>query len=869
MGSKQVQYNIGGMSCSFCAETINKAYGRQEGVKDVDVSLAHEELLVEYDDDEISEVEVKDVVRDLGYTIRDPDKEKRFEEQQEELDEGKRHLWISGIASILTFGLMAVMVARNGWNIFAETDARWMWYGSLALALVTMFGPGRYIKRKAWQSLRRGIFNQHVLLEAGAFAGLAGGFLGWFVFTGPGFPVVHFLAVSTFITTYHILSEYTSLIVRTRGSRAVNDLMDLQPDTARRITEDGEVEEVEVDELEVGDRVRVKPGENIPTDGEVVDGQSAVDESVATGESAPVDKAPGDEVIGGSVNETGTLLVEVTATGEDAFLNQVARQIEEARAMKPDIVQLADKILKYFVPGVLSIAAGAFLFWVLVPVVFPGTFLGSGPQFETAAFAALAVLVLGYPCALGMATPLALIRGGGEAAKRGILMRSGDAFQVFRDVDHIVLDKTGTITEGEPSVDTIVGIGDNAEVDVLRTAASAEAFSEHPLADAILDHADEHDVSFPDPEEFDSVTGKGVRVQVDGDDVLVGKPGWLTGEGVDLSVADEEIERLQSRGLTTVGVVVGGDLIGLIGIGDELKPDARETVDRMKDAAIIPVMITGDNERTAHAVAEEVGIDRVMAEVLPDDKRDEVEKLQDDSHRVAMVGDGINDAPALTQADIGVAIGAGTDIAIESADIVLMGDRLGGVMDAYEIGETSYKKTKQNLIAAFSFNGIGVSAAVTGMVHPVFAMIAMIASVSAVLANSFAGQLLSGEGLKTDFEVETVEPEAPSKAEPDTEAAPGAATESTATESAETDGKEQPARETATFDVDLNCGGCEDRITDALDEREGVREIAADADAQRVAVTFNPHQVSADDLRDAIADLGYTVEIGATPASAD
>jgi cation transport ATPase len=395
-----------------------------------------------------------------------------------------------------------------------------------------------------------------------------------------------------------------------------------------------------------------------------------------------------------------------------------------------------------------------------------------------------------------MATPLALIRGGGEAAKRGILMRSGDAFQVFRDVDHVVLDKTGTITEGEPAVDTIVGLGGTAEVDVLRTAASAEAFSEHPLAEAILDHADEHDVNFPDPDEFDSVTGNGVVATVDGEDILVGKPGWLD-EEIDLSVAEEQIQRFQGKGLTTIGVVVreahsvrksrsdfrspseprsgsedaserssgqersdgprDGDLIGLVGIGDEIKSDATETIGRMKDRNVTPVMITGDNERTAQAVAEEVGIERVMADVLPDDKREEVEKIQDDGGRVAMVGDGINDAPGLTQADIGVAIGAGTDIAIESADIVLMGDRLGGVMDAYEIGETSYAKTKQNLIAAFSFNGLGVSAAVTGLVHPVFAMIAMIASVSLVLANSFAGQLLSGEGIKTDFAVETVE----------------------------------------------------------------------------------------------------------------
>ncbi|MGQ5514677.1 heavy metal translocating P-type ATPase [Halococcus saccharolyticus] len=861
MTTQQAQYNVGGMSCSFCAETITKAYDRTDGVEDVDVSLAHEEVLVQYDDDQLGDAELKDTLRDLGYTIRDPNKEKRFEEQQEELDQGKRQLLISGIASLLALGLMGLMVVRNGWNIFAETDQQWMWYGSLALALGTMFWPGLYIKKKAYNSLKRGIFNQHVLLEAGAFAGLTGGFLGWFVF--PSFPVVHFFIVSTFITTYHILSEYTSLIVRTRASRAVQDLMDLQPDTARRVTEDGEVEDVEVDELDVGDNVRVKPGENIPIDGEVIDGESAVDESVATGESAPVDKQPGDEVIGGSVNETGTLLIEVTATGEDAFLNQVAQQIEEARAMKPGIIQLADKILKYFVPGVLSIAAAAFLFWVIIPAAFPGTILGSGPQLQTAAYAALAALVLGYPCALGMATPLALIRGGGEAARNGILMRSGDAFQVYRDVDTVVLDKTGTITQGEPAVNTVVGIGEHPEVDVRRTAASAEAFSEHPLADAILDHADELDLGFSDPAEFDSVTGKGVTATVDGDDVLVGKPGWLTDEGVDLSDGENVVEDLQDRGLTTIGVVVNGELVGVVGIGDEIKDDATATIQRIKDAGIDPVMITGDNERTAQTVAGEVGIDRMMAEVLPDDKREEIRRLQDEQNeRVAMVGDGINDAPALTQADIGIAIGAGTDIAIESADIILMGDHLGGVMDAYEIAQTSYKKTRQNLIGAFSFNGIGVTAATTGLIHPVFAMIAMVLSVSAVLANSFAGQLLSGGGIKTDFTIEGVETDKTSEPEP-----PGKSEEVTADEAKD---DEKPARETATFDTGLNCGSCEDRVTDTLDERDGVREIHADADEQCVEVTFNPHRITTDELRETIADLGYEVgSVERCPASSD
>jgi Cu+-exporting ATPase len=743
MGTTQEQFNVGGMSCSFCAESIEKAYRRTEGVEDVDVSLAHEEVLVQYDDDHLSDVEVKDTLRDLGYTIRDPDKAKRYEQQQAELADGKRRLLLAGGASIVVAALMGWMILVMG---RFESASLAMDLVTLGLALGTMFGPGRYIKEKAFQSLRRGIYNQHVLLEAGAFGGLLGGSLGLFVF--PSFPTVHFFAVAVFITTYHILSEYTSLVVRTRASQAVQGLLDLQPDVARRVSDDGDIEEVPVDDLDVGDRVRVKPGENIPVDGTVIEGTSTVDESVATGESIPEEKTDGDEVIGGSVNETGTLLVEVTATGEDAFLNQVAREIEEARAMKPGIIQLADRVLKYFVPGVLTIAGLSFLFWVVAPIAWE-----AAPSVQRGVFAALAVLVLGYPCALGMATPLALIRGGGKAADRGILMRSGDAFQIFPDVDHIVLDKTGTITVGEPAVSEVVGFGTD-EADVLATAVSAEAFSEHPLADAVLEAADERGVEYGDPDAFDSVTGKGVRATVDGDAVLAGKPGWLSDERIDLSNGRDDIERLQRRGLTVVGVVRDGDLLGLVGIGDEVKRDAAGTVQRMRDAGITPVMITGDNERTANAVAEDVGIDRVMADVLPDEKREEIGRLQAAGHRVAMVGDGINDAPALTQADVGIAIGAGTDIAIESADIVLMGDRLGGVMDAYEIGMESYRKTRQNLVTAFAFNGVGVATATTGLVHPVFAMLAMVLSVSAVLANSFAGQLLSGAGVNTEFAVE-------------------------------------------------------------------------------------------------------------------
>lgn len=841
----QAQYDVGGMSCSFCAESIRKAFDRIDGVDRVNVSLAHEEVLIEYDEEQVTDVTLRDTLRELGYTIRDPDKAKRYEEQQAELVTAKRRLILSGTAAILIAGLMLWMIFVMGQF---ESESLVMDVITLGLALGTMFGPGWYIKTKAYYSLRRGILNQHVLLEAGAFAALIGGLLGMTIF--PEFPTVHFFAVAVFITAYHILSGYTSLVVRTRASRAVEGLLDLQPDTARRVRADREIEEVEVSELSVGDRVRVKPGESIPVDGTIVEGDSTVDESVATGESMPEEKASGDDVIGGSVNQTGSLLVEVTAVGEDAFLQQVARQIEEARALKPGIVQLADRVLKYFVPAVLVIGAASFLFWTVAPLS-----IGASPNVQRGAFAALAVLVLGYPCALGMATPLALIRGGGMAANRGILMRSGDAFQIFPEITTFVLDKTGTITQGAPAVDTVVAL-DDSEVEVLATAASAEAFSEHPLADAILDYAHEQEVAFPEPDQFESVTGKGVRATVDGREVLVGKPGWLGEEGVDLTEGLSDIERLQERGKTVSGVTVGGALVGLIAIGDAIKADARETIDRIKVAGLMPMMITGDNERTAHAVADEVGIDHVMAEVLPDDKTQEVRTLQSEGGRVAMVGDGINDAPALTQADIGIAIGAGTDIAIESADVVLMGDRLGGVMDAYEIGKGSYRKTRQNLIAAFSFNGIGVTAATTGLVHPIWAMIAMVLSVTAVLANSFGGQLLSEEGIQISFDVEEASVDELERREGDLDR-----TELTDSEFVPVEedavGSVKAARERASFPVDLTCEGCEQRVTTHLGEHGGVCDVQANAENKRVDVEFNPHVLSAGEIRAVIEDLGY------------
>ncbi|MFB6279319.1 MAG: heavy metal translocating P-type ATPase, partial [Salinibacter sp.] len=644
MSQQKLQLKIGGMACSFCAESLNKAFGRMDGVEDVNVSLAHEEVLLQYDDGRIEESDLTQTIRELGYTIRDPDKVKAFEEQQAELRTHRNRLLV---ASGFTAAALAIMAA-----MWLGVTAPWFKYATGGLALATMFGPGWYIKKKAYQSLRRGILNQHTLLEFGAFSGLTGGIAG---LVHPAFPAAEFFGVSVFVTTYHVLSGWSANTVRARARKAVRKLLDLQPDTARRI-EDGEEREVEVDRLAVGDRVRIRPGEKIPVDGRVVDGASGVDESIVTGESVPVEKGEGDAVVGGSVNQTGTLVVEVTTVGEDAFLHQVARHVEEARALKPGVIQLVDRVLTYYVPGVIAFAGGAVLIWT------GGAWLVTGQvNLVRGLFAMLAVFVMGYPCALGMATPLALIRGGGLAADRGILMRSGEAFQTMPDIDTIVFDKTGTLTVGAPEVVATWTAEGVDESELLRRAGGAERTSEHPLAEAVVAHAKDRSGNLPDPSDFESTTGKGVRATVEGQTVRVGSHAFLREHGVDPEAGTEWSEKQEETGRTVIGVAVDDEPAGLIALADTLKGDAARTVAALRAQGRAPVLLTGDNERTARAIARELGIEEVEARVQPDEKAGRVRALQNEGRRVAMVGDGINDAPALTQADVGFAIGTGTD----------------------------------------------------------------------------------------------------------------------------------------------------------------------------------------------------------------
>ncbi|MGH3665468.1 MAG: heavy metal translocating P-type ATPase, partial [Egibacteraceae bacterium] len=713
-GREKLQVGIGRMSCSFCTSTIEKAYRRVPGVDHVAVSLSHQEGLITYDPEQVTETQLKDRLRDIGYSVRDADKLARLAEEEAELRHARNAFAVGAAFSAVIVALMGVMVATTVlWPLLPFVVA--------AIAFTTVSVVGWHIVVQAWISLRNGILNQHVLLEFGALGGLVGGIgalLSPETFTlyeifGPMTGVAEFFGAATLVTTYHLLSGYVSLRLRTRTSQAVRQLLELQPDTAR-VLRDGQEVEVPTREVGVGERVRIRPGESIPVDGVVCEGHSTVDQALVTGEPIPEEKVTGDEVVGGSINQAGTLLVEVTRVGEESFLSQVARNVEEARALKPGLLQLVDRILQVYVPAVLAIAGVAFVSWTL------GSWLLFGQvQWARALFAALAVGVMGYPCALGMATPLAMIRGGGMAADRGILMRSGEAFQAFGELRLMVLDKTGTVTEGRPDVVDVVA-PDGADR-LLALAAAAESSSEHPLGRAVVAAARERGLSVPAAADFTSHTGAGVEARIHAQRILVAKPSFVAEQGVDVGPMRERLEALEAEGKTTVAVSADGELLGLIAIADTIKADAPAAIERLKRLGMTPVMLTGDNQRTARAVAAQVGVDQVRAQVLPEEKAARIRELQAGGSRVGMVGDGINDAPALMQADVGIAIGAGTDIAIESSDVVIMGDRLGAVPDTYEIAVNSYRKTKQNLVIAFVFNGVGVPASATGLVSPVFA----------------------------------------------------------------------------------------------------------------------------------------------------
>jgi heavy metal translocating P-type ATPase len=772
---RRIRARIGGLHCSLCTGTIERAVAKRPGVEKVAVSLTHEQALIEYDPSVTRPESLLQTLTDIGYTISDPRKLRPFDEEERALVRERRR-FLAGLAmSIAAMGLVGYPV-NSPWfvlcafsiaslvafsfAVFRGYGLRWALTGSAlfaafgtgiyalklrggfdgavpwlagAAALVLTFGVGRHIVRMAAASLRRGILNQHVLVEAGAFAGLAGGAIG-LAFHPAGYPTAAFFAVTVMVLTYHIFSEWLSLIVKTRSSQAVKKLLDLEPEVAH-VVKGGKEETVPLEQVRVGDLVRIRPGGRVPVDGQVESGQSDVDEALVTGEPLPVEKRPGDRVVSGSLNGHGTLLLRATAVGEESFLRQVIRSVEDARALKPGVLHLVDRVLRVYTPFVLLTSAGATFFWLLGPLVF-----GWDADLQRAVFAGLSVLVMGYPCAVGISAPLSIVRGAGEAAERGVLMRTGEAFQTLRRVERVVFDKTGTLTEGRPALRQMVA-ATCAEEELLTLAAAVEASSEHPLARAVVQEAFNRGIAPPEVREFEALAGRGVRARLgDTRRLLAGSPPFLAAQGVDVAALGGRISELEMQGLTVIGVARDGVLAGLLALGDALRPDAAETVRRLHALGIRTSLITGDNEQAARHFARAAGITEVHARVLPADKAARIRQLQEGGVRVAMVGDGINDAPALMQSDVGIAFGGGADIAIESADVIILNQRLRAVLDAYEVSRHSYRKVVQNVTLAFSFNGLGIPLAATGLLYPIWGMVAMAASVTSIFINSLWGR---------------------------------------------------------------------------------------------------------------------------------
>lgn len=772
VGYARIRARIGGLHCSLCTGTIERALSGCSGVVQVAVSLTHEQALIEYDPQRITARQLLGTLRDLGYTISDPRKLRPYEEEEQELvREGRRFLtmlgagliaialvahpvgiwWVVPIVVLTSLLILAFLVLRprglvvamsgttglamlcalvlaaRSWSLFSS-GASWL---TAVIAVLVVFGAGRPFLVMAIQALRRGILNQHVLLEIGAFAALTGGVIGLGT-QNARYPTAAFFAVAVMVVTYHTFSEWLSLIVKTRSSQAVKRLLALQPDTAWVVTANGD-EEQPLTDIQIGDRVRVRPGERVPVDGVVVDGHSTVDQALVTGEPLPLEKITGDTVIGGTLNGRGMLVVRVMAVGTSSFLAQIVRHVEDARALKPGVLHLVDRVLRIYTPVVLGIALTALLFWTLGPWV-----IGGHEDLQRAMFATLSVLVMGYPCAIGISVPLSIVRGAGEAAEGGVLMRTGEAFQTLRLVTTVVFDKTGTLTVGHPTVHSVHVLGGMNEQQLVAVAAAVEVASEHPLARAILDHALAIDAALPAIRDFRAYPGLGVEALVDGRMVRVGRAMFLK-QVASLVAAEEDLQRLERQAMTVIGVTVDTQLMGFLAIGDAVRPDAASTVAALKRSGCRTVLVTGDNPQVAAAVAAAVGIDEVHAEVLPGAKALLVREWQRTS-KVAMVGDGINDAPALMQADVGIAMGGGIDVALESADVIVMGDRLTGVIGARATSERSYRIMLQNVSMAVLVNGFGMPLAATGLVPPVVAMAAMALSVTAIFVNSLWGR---------------------------------------------------------------------------------------------------------------------------------
>lgn len=715
---------ITGMTCAACANRIEKGLNRMDGVE-ANVNFALETAQVKYTSGQVSMDDILKKVSQLGYQAALKQSEQDTDEARKaEILKQKIRLIVS---AVLSFPLLWSMAGHFSFTSFIWTPELFMnpWF-QLILATPVQFLIGGTFYIGAYKALRNKSANMDVLVALGTSAAY---FYSLYLSLDSlsmshGHTPQLYYETSSVLITLILLGKWFEVLAKGRSSQAIKTLMGLQAKTAL-VLKDGAEISVPIEEVVPGDVIIVKPGEKIPVDGEVVFGTSAVDESMLTGESIPVEKREGDAVIGATVNKNGSLRIRATKVGRETALAQIIRVVEEAQGSKAPIQRVADVISGIFVPIVVGIALVTFLVWFFI--VEPGSFAGALEK-------AIAVLVIACPCALGLATPTSIMAGSGRAAEYGILFKGGEHLESAQALDTIVLDKTGTITRGQPELESVVPADGWNEADLLRLAGAAERSSEHPLAEAVIAGARARGHELPEASAFEAVPGHGIAAVVEGRRVLAGTRRLMAREGVDAGTALDGMTALEEAGKTVLLLAVDGQYAGMLAVSDQVKDSSRQAVARLKELGLRVVMITGDNERTAKSIAAEVGIDEVLAEVLPEGKAAEVKRLQEQGRKVAMVGDGINDAPALAMADVGIAIGTGTDVAMEAADVTLMRGDLEGVPDAILMSKRTMRNIKQNLFWALAYNSIGIPAAAAGFLAPWLAGAAMaLSSVSVVL----------------------------------------------------------------------------------------------------------------------------------------
>jgi len=735
VGTVTVELPLKGIQCASCVQKIEKALLQTRGVTKASVNLATERAKVEYLPTETNLRDIKRAIESTGYEVLELSPSDEGLDPEKAIREREYKKLKTKFMAGLILGLIVFLGSSRHWfpwipEIFGNFYVLW------AFATPVQFVIGWQFYRGAWGAFKHRSADMNTLIAVGTSAAylysVTATLFPSFFESGGIKPQVYF-ETSALIIVLILFGRLLEARAKGQTSDAIKKLMGLQPKTAR-VIRDGKEMDIPVEEVLVGDLITVRPGEKIPVDGILQSGKSAVDESMITGESIPVKKSPGSEVIGATINKTGSFKFKATKVGKDTALAQIIKLVQDAQGSKAPIQRLADVISGYFVPIVISIAIATFVIWFN---------FGPFPSLTFALLNFVAVMIIACPCALGLATPTAVMVGTGKGAENGILIKGGESLETAHKLDTIVFDKTGTLTKGEPEVTDIIAVNGVSEEDILKYAACAEKNSEHPLAEAIIKRAEEKEIKLLDPEQFNAIEGHGIEASINGKEILLGNAKLMRDRQIEIENLETKAEDLAQDGKTPIYISLSGKAAGLIGVADTLKESSVHAVNKLRNMGLKVVMLTGDNRKTAEAIARKAGIDDVLPEVLPEDKVHEIKKLQSGGRRVAMVGDGINDAPALAQADIGIAIGSGTDVAMEASDITLIKGDLSGVVSAIELSKKTIRIIKQNLFWAFFYNTAGIPIAAGALypffgilLNPIFASLAMAFSSVSVVSNS-------------------------------------------------------------------------------------------------------------------------------------